>query len=281
MRAVGYVRVSSEMQVADGVSLDAQESRIRAWTQANGYDLAAVHVDAGISGGRADNRPGLQAALDDVCGHRGVLVVYSLSRLARSVRDTLQIAERLDRAGADLASLSEKIDTTTAAGKMLFRLLAVLAEFERDLISERTRTAMSYKRGKGERLGQVPYGSRLAGDGRSLEPDAGELLAVAAIRELATAGVGSRAIARELDRRGIRTKTGRAGWSHAAVAKILARHPAEAPPAPHAAPSRGHGGIKREIKREIKRPPGAAPCPPASPPGPTSASSTAPASATS
>ena len=73
-----------------------------------------IRVDAGISGKRADNRPGLIAALDSACQARGVLVVYSLSRLARSVRDTLDIAERLERAGADLVSLSEQIDTTSA-----------------------------------------------------------------------------------------------------------------------------------------------------------------------
>lgn len=243
MRAVGYVRVSSEMQASDGVSLDAQEARIRSWCLTNGAELASLHVDAGISGGRADNRPGLQAALDDVCRAGGVLVVYSLSRLARSVRDTLAIAERLDQGGADLASLSERIDTTTAAGKMLFRLLAVLAEFERDLISERTQTAMSYKRSKGERVGQLPLGSCLADDGRTLLPDQAELQTVATIAELAASGLGLRAIARELDRQGIPTKTGRSGWTHAAVAKVLARpdptiHPASGVPAPHVLTSR-------------------------------------------
>src|SRR3954454_24039305 len=132
MRAVAYIRVSTTDQATDGVSLDAQRARIGAWCLSNGAELAEgdIHVDAGISGKRADNRPSLVAALEGVCRSGGVLVVYSLSRLARSTKDTIAIAERLDRAGADLASLSEKIDTTTAAGKMLFRLMAVLAEFE-------------------------------------------------------------------------------------------------------------------------------------------------------
>jgi DNA invertase Pin-like site-specific DNA recombinase len=87
------------------------------------------------------------------------LVFYSLSRLARSTKDAIAISERLSRAGADLVSLSEKIDTTSAAGKMIFRLLAVLAEFERDLISERTKAALSVKREKRER---ISAGFRLA-----------------------------------------------------------------------------------------------------------------------
>jgi site-specific DNA recombinase len=225
VRAFGYIRVSTTHQVDDGVSLEAQEGRIRSWCLANGYDLAGLHVDAGLSGGRADNRPGLQAALDDVCSGGGLLIVYSLSRLARSVRDTLAIAERLDKAGADLASLSEKIDTTSASGRMLFKMLAVLADFERDLIAERTQSAMNFKRSKGERLGQIPLGQKLASDGRTLETDAAELVAVATIRELAGEGLGPSAIARELGRRGIRTKAGLDRWSHTSVTRVLARQP--------------------------------------------------------
>ena len=78
--------------------------------------------------------------------------------MARSVKDTLEIAGRLDRAGADLVSLSEKIDSTSAAGRMVFRMLAVLAEFERDLCSERTKVALLLKKQCGECAGEVPYG---------------------------------------------------------------------------------------------------------------------------
>lgn len=227
MRAIGYARVSTIGQVEDGVSLDAQQSRLASWCAANGAELARVYVDAGLSGGRADNRPGLQEALDDVCRPGGVLVVYSLSRLARSVLDTITITNRLNRSGADLVSLSEKIDTTSAAGKMIFRVMAVMAEFEKDLISERTRSAMSYKRGKGQRVGSIPLGFTVAEDGQTLLPDAAEQAAVITIRELSASGLGPRAVARELDRRKIPTKTGRSGWTHSAVVKILARSPTD------------------------------------------------------
>lgn len=101
-RVIAYARVSTSDQAVDGVSLDAQQARILAWCAAHGatLDPADVHVDAGLSGKRADNRPALQAALDAVCQARGVLVVYALARLARSTKDTIAIAERLDRAGA-------------------------------------------------------------------------------------------------------------------------------------------------------------------------------------
>jgi site-specific DNA recombinase len=156
-----------------------------------------------------------------VCARRAVLVVYSLSRLARSVRDTLEIAERLDKAGADLVSLTEQLDTTTASGKMLFRLLAVLAEFERDLVSERTRTALRYKQARSERVGQIPYGFRLAADGITLEVDAVELGTLAEVHRLRSAGRSLRAIAAELTRRQVPTKNGGPRWSHTSVASIL------------------------------------------------------------
>lgn len=226
MKVIGYVRVSTADQAAEGVSLDAQTARIAAWcaTQGATLDPGAVHVDAGLSGKRADNRCGLQAALAAVCAQPGaVLVVYSLSRLARSVRDTLAIAERLDRAGADLVSLSERIDTTTASGKMVFRMLAVLAEFERDIIAERTRTALGHKRARSERVGQVPYGRRLAADGRTLEPDPAEVRVLADVRRMRAAGWSLRGIAGELTRRGVPPKNGGPKWTHTSITQILNR----------------------------------------------------------
>lgn len=222
-RATAYLRVSTEGQAVDGISLDAQRAKIAAWCELNGYTLADVHTDAGISGKRADNRPALQEALDGACANGGALVVYSLTRLARSTRDTLDIADRLDRAGADLVSLSEKIDTTTAAGRMVFRMLAVLAEFERDQLAERTSAAMAHKRSIGERVGAVPFGFDLADDGISLTPNAQEKRIIADIEALRATGYSLRAIADELTRRGITTKKGNAAWTHTAVKRILDR----------------------------------------------------------
>ncbi len=205
--AIGYIRVSTEGQAVDGVSLDAQRAKIAAWCELNDYVLTAVHVDAGISGKSADNRPGLQAALAD-CRKGSALVVYSLSRLARSTRDTLEVSDRLSKAGADLVSLSEKIDTTSAAGKMVFRMLAVLAEFERDQISERTATAMQFKKGKGERVGAVPYGFDLSDDGVTLVENDAEQAVIHQARELKASGLSLRAIAAELNKRGFNARNG-------------------------------------------------------------------------
>lgn len=220
--AIGYIRVSTEGQAAEGVSLDAQRGRIAAWCAANGYQLGRVFVDTGLSGARADNRPELQRALAAVCKSKGALVVYSLSRLARSTKDTIAIAEELDRASADMVSLSERIDTTSAAGRMVFRMLAVLAEFERDLVSERTTTALAHKRAKGERVGTIPFGYELGEDGIRLIEKPDEQVIIAEIRQQRRHGRTYRAIAGGLNQRGITAKNG-GKWHPQAVLNVVQR----------------------------------------------------------
>ena len=142
------------------------------------------------------------------CRKGSALIVYSLSRLARSTKDTIEISEWLTKSGADLVSLSEKIDTTSAAGKMVFRMLAVLAEFERDQIAERTTTAMQFKKAQGERVGAVPYGYALDTNGVDLHPDPAEQDVIAQAKELHAGGMSLRKIATELNRRGFVSRTG-------------------------------------------------------------------------
>jgi Site-specific recombinases, DNA invertase Pin homologs len=218
---VGYVRVSTAEQGAEGASLAAQRARIIAWASANGARVEAIHEDSGLSGSRADNRPGLERARADACRLRAVLIVYSLSRLARSTKDAILIAEQLAKSGADLVSLSEQIDTTSAAGKMIFRMLAVLAEFERDLVSERTKLALDHLRRSGRRVsGRIPFGFDLRCE--RLVPNAAEQKSLALIRRLRVEGRSLRAIAAELDRRGISAKRG-GSWSAKVLADVLRR----------------------------------------------------------
>jgi len=223
MKAIGYVRVSTQGQAEDGVSLDAQEAKVRSWADLNGAEVV-IFRDEGISGTRSDNRPGLVAALDAV-GKGDALVVYSLSRLSRSTKDTLTIADGLAKKEADLVSLSEKIDTTTAAGKMVFRMLAVLSEFERDQISDRTRFALAHKRTLGEKTGgSVPYGYRVRKG--KLYPIPAEQEAVRLILDLHGKGESLRDIGRHLAAAGIARKNGSRSWHPQVVADILKRESA-------------------------------------------------------
>jgi DNA invertase Pin-like site-specific DNA recombinase len=198
------VRVSSSKQASEGVPLEAQRERIGAWCAANGYELERVYDDSGVSGGRADNRPGLESCLAHACGAKAALVTYALSRLARPTKDALAISERLSAAGADLVSLSERLDTTTAAGRMVFRVLAVLAEFERDLIAERTAAAMRHKRERREYTGgAAPYGWRVGPGGVVLHAYAPEQEVIRRARALRSAGSSLRAIGNRLKLEGL------------------------------------------------------------------------------
>ena len=163
-------------------------------------------------------------SLDSACHTQGALIVYSLSRLARSTKDTLQISEQLAKAGAKLVSLSEQIDTTTAAGKMVFRMLPVLTEFERDHVSERTRVAMSQlRRGRRRSSRHSPYGWDMSPDGKTLVKNTAEQDALRLMRWLRSEGMSFHQIARELDVRSIPTKQTAASWSPKVVRTILKR----------------------------------------------------------
>jgi len=218
MKVIGYVRVSTEEQAREGISLEAQRSKIEAWVHAMGFQLVALEEDAGISGKLIRTREGLRRAIDGACAEKAVLVVYSLSRLSRSTRDTLMVADKLDKAGADLVSLSERIDTTTAAGKMVFRMLAVLNEFERDQISERTSAILQHKKAKGEVYSPIPYGFKR--DGSKLVPSKEERRVIREIVVMKKRGMSLRAIASNLNEEGIPAKRGGI-WYASTVRSIL------------------------------------------------------------
>jgi site-specific DNA recombinase len=223
MRAIAYCRVSTAGQEAEGVSLEMQKERISAWCVANGFALDAVFVEA-MSGGRANNRQELQKALALACKKKAVLVVYSLSRLARSVKDTLLITEQLERSGAALASLSERLDTSSAVGKMVFRILSTLNEFERDQISERTEHALGFLRKANRRISRkIPFGYDLNDDGETIEANPKEQAVIQKIAELRRAGASYREIARKLTVAKVQTKEGRK-WYPATIRGILNRH---------------------------------------------------------
>ncbi len=220
MIAIAYCRVSTAGQQEDGVSLDMQQQKIAAFCSAHDYQPGQVFVEV-QSGGKAYNRPQLQAALAAVCAVKGILVVYSLSRLARSVRDTLDIAARLEKHGAGLASLSEKLDTATAVGRMVFKMLATLHEFERDQLAERTRDAMAHMRRGRRRISRfIPYG--WDDDAGHLVPNVVEQDVLGRIERARARGESLSQIARDLTNDGILTKLGRC-WDHSTVSACLDR----------------------------------------------------------
>lgn len=209
-RAVAYVRVSTEQQAEHGVSLEAQQEKLKAYAALYELDLVDVVVDAGASAATLD-RPGLKRALRMLkTGAADALLVVKLDRLTRSVRDLGVLVERFF-AGSRWALLSvgEQIDTRTAAGRLVLNVLASVAQWEREAIGERTSTALQHKAAKGEFVGGTPaYGSRVGAGGR-LEPDEAEQSVIAAARGFRAKGMSLRQVARELDAMGHRSRSGR------------------------------------------------------------------------
>lgn len=227
MRVIGYVRVSTEEQAADGVSLAAQEQKVRLYAALHGLDLAEVIVDPGASAKTLD-RPGVARALGMLARREADgLVVYKLDRLTRSLADWSSLIEDYfgERPGRSLMSVSESIDTRTAAGRMVLNIMMTVYQWERETIAERTQAAMNYKRARGERIsGPIPYGSALSEDGSTLRDDPAERAVIATILGRRALGASPRAIAALLNARSIRAKGG-GRWNESSVRSILKRHP--------------------------------------------------------
>ena len=221
-KAIGYIRVSTEQQAEQGVSIETQQAKIEAWCELNEYELTGIYDDAGISGLCMKNSPQLQAALSAVKKDKAPLV-YSFSRLASSSDDLIATAKQLGKRGADLVSISERIDTTGAAGKMLFRILAVLPEFERDLVSERTTAALAHKKATMQKYAPVPFGYKEV-EGR-LEVVHEEAQVVSEILNMRGSGHTLAAIAETMNSRGIPGKRG-GTWYPSTVKYLIERQAA-------------------------------------------------------
>jgi len=220
-RAVAYLRVSTERQAAEGVSLDAQRSKVELYAELYGLDLVAVEVDAGVSAKTLD-RPALDRARAMLAaGEADALVVVKLDRLTRSVADLGAMIDACNREGWALLSVSEQIDTRTAAGRLVLNVLGSVSQWEREAIGERTAAALAHKAANGERVGAVPIGKALADDGVHLVPDPAEARAVALISELRADGLSIRKISAELNARGVPARGKR--WHPTTVVRLLKR----------------------------------------------------------
>lgn len=209
-RTVAYLRVSTEKQADRGVSLDAQRGKALAYASLYELDVVAIEVDAGASA-KSLNRPALQRALTMLKrGEADALLVAKLDRLTRSVRDLGDLVDEFFAKRAALLSVSEQIDTRSAAGRLVLNVLSSVGQWEREACGERTAIAMRHLAEQGRYTGgAVPYGQTLADDGAMLVDVAGEQAVLAEARTLRAAGLSLRAVAATLHERGRRARNGR------------------------------------------------------------------------
>jgi DNA invertase Pin-like site-specific DNA recombinase len=225
-KAVGYLRVSTDEQ---HLGPEAQRGAIEAWAAREGVQVTAWHVDAGVSGATPiEDRPGLVAALASLREHgAGVLVVAKRDRIARDVV-VAAMAERAAAAlGARLIAADGTANGDTPADAFMRTVIDGAAAYERGLIRARTKAALAVKKARGERVGAVPFGQRLAGDGRTLVPHAEELAVLERVRVLRTSGLSVRAIVAALATENHVSRSGRP-FSKGSVENMLARVALEA-----------------------------------------------------
>lgn len=209
MKAIGYIRVSTEEQAKNGTSLDMQQAKIQAYTALEDMDLIETVADEGLSGCSIKGRPGIQKILEMVKTRQvKAVIVYKLDRLARNTIEALQVAKLMDRHGVALHSITEKLDTKSALGRFFFTLMASIAEMERGIIGERICAAMSRKREKGEACNNnPPYGLYIVGD--RLEPHPFEQRVIMRVQELRLLKYTIHGIIRELSKEGLFNRKGK------------------------------------------------------------------------
>ena len=226
-RTAAYLRVSTEEQANEGLSLQAQEARLRAYTAMRDLDLVELITDPGVSAGRPlDRRDGGRRLLQLVRRRQvEVVVAYKLDRLFRDCADCLPVTRIWDNAGIALHLIDlggQAIDTTSAMGRFFLTVMAAAAELELNQIRERTAAAMAHKRACGEYTGgEPPYGWRVAEDGVMLRPHLNEQRAITTGRTLRASGLSLRKVGAELEDLGILPRSGRA-WHAKTVRGLLA-----------------------------------------------------------
>lgn len=220
MKAIGYVRVSSVEQVAEGISLELQAERITAYCKEKGWFLVKVVRDAGISGGdRARYARMLETAKESGASR---VVVYHFDRFGRDVSGTLEALRAWTKKGIELHVVGRgRIEVETSSGFLQNTVEQMVAEHFRRIISEKTKDAKAKNKAEGKwNGGCVPFGYMLACDRTRLIEKPDEQKAIRLILRLRRMGLSLREVAARVNAEGFRTKAGRS-WKAVQVANVI------------------------------------------------------------
>lgn len=218
MRCVIYRRVSTDMQVEEGFSLEAQRNRLHAYVESQGWTIVGDYCDEGFSAKNTD-RPQMQRLISDIKNKKfDVVLVYRLDRFVRSVLDLHELLQLMDKYEVKFKSATEVFDTTSATGRLFITMIATLAQWERETIAERVHMGMLKKAEQGQRNGApAPYGYDLFEGNLIINQDESKWVKYIFSRY---GSVGSHSIAKELNKKGVLTKKGEV-WSDFSVRYIL------------------------------------------------------------
>lgn len=157
-----YVRVSTQEQAQQGFSLNAQQEALENYARALGYEIFKIYRDEGKSAKDIQHRPEMVQMLKDAESKKfSAIFIYKLDRFSRSLKDLILTIDKLKEIGIDFVSLQDKIETTSATGKLMFHIVSAFAEFERNIIGDRTKFGMEKKAREGGFITKAPKGYKL------------------------------------------------------------------------------------------------------------------------
>jgi len=216
---IGYVRVSTDKQAEEGVSLEAQQAKIRQY--ADLYDLNLVRIEVDAASAKNLDRPALASALAALSsGEADGILVVKLDRLTRSVRDLADLLDIQQDEGWSILSVQDSLDTSTAAGRLVINVLISVSQWEREAIGERTAAAMQHMKANGEYTGgEAPYGFAVV-DGH-LVPAPEERAAIAKAKDLRARGVSLRQIGARLVESGYLPRGCKTEWSASSIKRMV------------------------------------------------------------
>ena len=176
IKAAGYVRVSTPIQVKEGESLNTQREDIKHCCEISKYKLTEIYADEGISGAKINKRPDLIRLLQDAKAKKfEYLIIQRLSRLGRNARDLLNIVHELEECRVKLISIKDNIDLSNSYGRAIFGMLSSVAQLEKDIIKEQMRENKLVRWKNNEAfIGKPPFGYRWNKKLKSIEIDNNE-----------------------------------------------------------------------------------------------------------
>lgn len=190
-----YSRVSTEEQAKEGLSVDAQIDKCKAFCDARGWQVFKIYKDAGYSAGSL-NRPAMELLLRDAKEKRfDIILVFKIDRFSRNLKDLIMVLDELKDEKINFTSVTEQIDTTSAMGEAFFQIIGVFAQLERGMVKERVELAFDRKIRFGEALYRAPFG--YVYQNKNLVPDTENAPKVQEIFEMWAAGINYREISKK------------------------------------------------------------------------------------
>ena len=217
-----YLRVSTEEQAKEGFSINAQKEKLTSYANINDWEIYDFYIDDGISGKNITDRPSVNRLIEDVkSGKVNNVLIYKLDRLTRSVKDLINLIELFEQHNCSFNSVTEKLDTSNAVGRMFIKIIGIFAEFERENLAERVSFGYEQKTREGN------YTNTNGVNGYDYIVGTGELVVnevekdiVNRIFDLYLEGTSMLKIAKKFNQEQVPTKRG-GDWSQATIKSIL------------------------------------------------------------